>query len=306
MLPRIWTRYMSVTLLAALLCVTGAKAQSRCPALSEGSRAKLSSFVQRQYRIPAATPLGIADLGFMGDSCYRKLDFHSEDASKPLHITLFASPDLRFLSPDLMDSLIAPPAEVRKPLKDVTAALTKGSAATMGPKDAPVTMTLFSDFQCPYCAQMARGLVKDILPSLEGKVRVQFRHFPLPMHAWARTAAQAAACAREQGDEYFWKFHDYFFEHQRELSQENISKTVAEFAGGLPSFQAANLKTCLEGNATSAAIDQDVALGKEIGVGGTPTVFIGGERVVGYRPDEIRELVRQAGAPKGKEGTKEQ
>ncbi|SPE33588.1 exported hypothetical protein [Candidatus Sulfopaludibacter sp. SbA3] len=290
-----------VAAFAAAFCILSgagvAQPQPPCQTLDDAGRARLIDYVQKKYRVPVTTPLGVAEAGFVSGSCYRKLDFHSEDARSPLHIILFASPDLRFLAREVVDSRVDPAGEERKRSQDIAASLRQGNPVALGPKDAPVTVTVFSDFQCPFCAQMAHGLMQDILPSQEGKVRLQFRNFPLPMHAWARTAAQAANCAREQGDRYFWAFHDYLFEHQRELNQENISKNVLDYAAGLPDFQASSLKSCLARTGGAATVDQDVAVGKEVGVTGTPTVFVGSERVVGYKLEEIRALIQRSIAP---------
>ena len=84
-------------------------------------------------------------------------------------------------------------------------------APILGAAAAKVAIIEFSDFECPYCARF----FQDALPELRakyidtGKVRLAFRHLPLPMHQRARAAAEAAECARRQSR--FWEFHDQFF-----------------------------------------------------------------------------------------------
>jgi protein-disulfide isomerase len=124
---------------------------------------------------------------------------------------------------------------------------------------------------------------------------MEYRYFPLPMHSWARPAAEAAACAREQGDRYFWAVHDYFFEHQRQLKPDGLTQSVLEYAAGLSGFNTQRLKTCLDQRSASAVVERDVALGREIGVTGTPTMFVNGERISGYRPEQLRALIERAG-----------
>ncbi len=89
-----------------------------------------------------------------------------------------------------------------------------GGDPSKGPKDAPVTLIEFSDFQCPYC-----GRVAPVLKRLEDKygdsVRFVFRNYPLPMHPQAPKAAEAAACAQDQ--KKFWEMHDRLFAHQDKL-----------------------------------------------------------------------------------------
>jgi protein-disulfide isomerase len=97
------------------------------------------------------------------------------------------------------------------------------------------------------------------------------------------------------GDRYFWSFHDYFFEHQKELKPGSLTQSVMEYAGGLSGFNPQTLKTCLDEKTASAAVDRDVALGKELGVTGTPTIFVNGERLTGFRAEQIRALIERAG-----------
>ena len=81
-----------------------------------------------------------------------------------------------------------------------------------GPEDATVTIVEFSDFQCPFCGK-AEGTVDEVMKQYAGKVRLVFRHFPLSFHEHAPKAAEAAACAEDQGK--FWEMHEKLFANQR-------------------------------------------------------------------------------------------
>ena len=84
----------------------------------------------------------------------------------------------------------------------------------LGPLQAPVTLVIFSDFQCPYCRTLATYL--PTLRSTYGdSLAIVFRHFPLPYHALAKVAARAAECAGEQ--QQFWSYHDTLFAAQDSL-----------------------------------------------------------------------------------------
>jgi len=104
-----------------------------------------------------------------------------------------------------------------------------------------------------------------------GKVRVVFRYFPLSIHPWARGAADAASCAQEQGDRYFWSLHDYLFEHQKEITVERVQRRLLGQATGVPGFDTKKFESCLDTKAGAARVDADLAFGKEIGVNGTVT-----------------------------------
>lgn len=92
-----------------------------------------------------------------------------------------------------------------------------GDAATKGPKNAPVTIVEFSDFQCPYC-ERAFPTINQVMKEYDGKVQLVFKHFPLiSIHPRAQKTAEASLCAGDQGK--FWEFHDALFKTQTEWSR---------------------------------------------------------------------------------------
>jgi len=159
--------------------------------------------------------------------------------------------------------------------------------ASLGPKDAPVTITMFSDFQCPYCAKLAKTL-QDELPRIEdGKVRVVFVNLPLPSHPWARAAAEAAACAQASGGDAFWRLHDYLFEHQNELTSSNLREAVLAWSLGSPGLDASSFKACIEQGLGKQAVNDDIAIALQLGVRSTPTLFINEWRFGGAIPGTL-------------------
>jgi len=261
-----------------------------CPAVDDAARAKLIVYVQKKYKLPETLQIGVKELSFVDDSCYRKLEFTSASQTRPFHLELVASPDLRFLTRELLDSRIDPVEEARRRAEMIAAKLAGADAPSLGPKNAPVTLVLFSDFQCPFCSQMATGLMREIVPSEGDKIRLIFRQFPLAMHPWARAAAEATACARAQDDKYFWPLHDYIFAHQREITMENMAAKLSEQAAQV---DRARFQTCIENKETASKVDEDVKFGNEMRVTGTPTLFINGQRVSGFRAEQIRTLIRE-------------
>ncbi len=151
----------------------------------------------------------------------------------------------------------------------------KGPA--QGPVDAPVTIVAFSDFQCPFCGR-AVETVHEVLAHYPGKIRLVFRHFPLPFHDRARPAAAAAVCAQEQGK--FWPMHDALFAHQRALGDADILGYATSIAG----LDVDAFKACLATSRPGAVIDADVAAGEALGVNGTPAFFINGVELSGAQP----------------------
>ncbi len=165
-----------------------------------------------------------------------------------------------------------------EPKKPVTFTDLQGKP-TLGNDKAPVTIVEFSDFHCPFC-ERAFPVVQQIMKAYDGKVRLVWRHFPLPMHAGAERTHIASVCAAEQNK--FWPYHDKVFENQRQLSQPDILNRLAQETGlDMKAFQA-----CVTNPASQAQVQQDVAQGRTLGVQGTPTFFINGNWFVGAQPYE--------------------
>src|SRR5207248_10917983 len=89
-----------------------------------------------------------------------------------------------------------------------------GNAPALGPKNAPVTIVEWSEFQCPYCGRLAPTL-QQLREEYKGEVRIAWQNQPLSFHPNAMPAAEAAMAADEQGK--FWEFHDALFKRQNEL-----------------------------------------------------------------------------------------
>ncbi|MBI3471444.1 MAG: thioredoxin domain-containing protein [Candidatus Solibacter usitatus] len=219
--------------------------------------------------------------------------FISGDAARPFRVELYVSPDSRFLSSELLDSTLDPGEDERRKDQALWTELTQGDYVSWGPANAPVTLTVFSDFQCPYCARAARILTNDVLRD-DNNVRLIFRHYPLPNHAWARTAAEATACAQEQHPDFFWKLHDFLFERQTEFAPETLRKRLQQEAATFSGFDSRAFQRCLSGTTARAKVDRDIDLGTRIGITGTPTLFVNSHRVAAVvSPEQIRTLIRQ-------------
>jgi len=156
-----------------------------------------------------------------------------------------------------------------------------GDAPFKGASDAKVTIVEFSDFQCPFCSKGAQ-----VLSALEKKygkkIKIAFKHYPLPFHAQARIASEASMCANEQDSKFFWKMHDAMFADQSKLDKDNLIAT-AKKAG----VKEAEFKACLEAGKYKAKIDADVAQGTALGIKSTPTFFINGKLISGAQPLEV-------------------
>ncbi len=163
-------------------------------------------------------------------------------------------------------------------LEPPRARLAEVDAPQWGPAAAPLTVVIFSDFQCPYCAR-AVPVIKRLQQGYGDRLRLVFRHFPLGMHKEAPKAAEAAACAAEQGR--FWEMHDALFDDPKNLGVAQLKARAQRVGLRIPEFD-----QCLDSDRHAATWRRDLREGTEYGVTGTPTFFVNGRFLSGALPYE--------------------
>lgn len=184
---------------------------------------------------------------------------------------------------------------VKERLEPVRAELSSGDYPSKGPKDAPVSIVEYSDFQCPFCQQL-RGTLAQVVEAYGDVVRVEYRQFPLKsIHPHAQVAAEASLCANEQGR--FWELHDAMFDNPNALATEKLKARARELGIDGPKFD-----DCLDSKKYAQQVATDLEEGRKLGVAGTPAVFING-RFMGNdnSAEDIAEVIldemRRAGRP---------
>jgi protein-disulfide isomerase len=163
-----------------------------------------------------------------------------------------------------------------KPFEENRAKLEKGlNGPAKGPAKAAVTIVEFSDMQCPHCAD----------------VHFVFQSFPLPMHNWAAKAADYVDCVGRASNDVVWKFIQKTFDDQTNITESNVDeklKAIATASG----TNADDIAACAAKPDTKARVEASVALGKSVGVSGTPVLFINGRNVPGGAPvDLLKKIV---------------
>jgi protein-disulfide isomerase len=150
---------------------------------------------------------------------------------------------------------------------------------SMGTPGAPVVLVEFSDFQCPYCKEEAKMLRDNLLAAYPTQVRFYYKEYPLEMHPWAKPAAIAGRCVFQQTAGTFWDYHDWIYAHQAEITPENFKPKVMEWAKTAKDIDSLQLNACMDSKATEPAIDKNLAEGRALEIGGTPTLFVNGRRI---------------------------
>ncbi|WP_437286684.1 DsbA family protein [Sorangium sp. So ce406] len=158
----------------------------------------------------------------------------------------------------------------------------------MGPPDAPITIVEWADFECPFCRLMS-PVLEELVKRFDGQVRLVFKFYPLSAHVHGEPAARAAIAALNQGK--FWEMHHLLFENQDKLEQADIERYAQRLKLDMVKFRAD-----LVSPETKARIDKDKKQADEVGLDGTPLVFVNGReadlQLLSNPPADLEEWVK--------------
>lgn len=149
-----------------------------------------------------------------------------------------------------------------------------------GPKDAPITLIEYSDFECPFCSR-GFNTVMELMEKYEGKIRFVYKHLPLSFHPQAMPAAQYFEAIRLQDEEKAWQFHDRIYKEQRKLQNgESFLKSVAKDL----KVDMKKLEKDVKSEAVKKRIEADMEEAAKFGFQGTPGFLLNGVPVKGAYP----------------------
>jgi protein-disulfide isomerase len=112
------------------------------------------------------------------------------------------------------------------------------------------------------------------------------------VHPWARAAAIAGRCVYQQGDAAFWKFYDWIYQNQDEITGDNLNMKILAWAGQ-NSIDTVKLGQCLDTKATEPEVNASIAEGRELGIQGTPTLFINGRKIGGLMWPDLQLVINK-------------
>lgn len=189
----------------------------------------------------------------------------------------------------------AAPAAAQRPQVDPNKVyqIPVASSAVRGPKDAAVTITMFSDFQCPFCAQTA-PVIEQVLAAYPNDVNFVMKQFPLrSIHPQADPAARAAIAAGKQNK--FWEMHDELYKNSRTLSPETIKGLAEKLALDMKKFEAD-----MNSDEVKKQVEEELALGAKSDVRGTPSFFVNGKIAQNRTVDGFKAQIDTELKAKGK------
>jgi protein-disulfide isomerase len=162
-----------------------------------------------------------------------------------------------------------------------------------GPEDAPVTIVVFDDLECPFCSEIYSMLFPETMMHYGGKLRIVYKDFPLQsLHPWAMHAAVDANCLAAQSDAGYWDFLGYVHTHGADISGDKKPETAftaldkkAADEGVQQKVNLEQLNACVAKQDT-ATIQTSIGQGHALKVEPTPTLFVNGEKIEGALPKE--------------------
>jgi protein-disulfide isomerase len=175
----------------------------------------------------------------------------------------------------------------RPPPDSTPKAIPQGVSFSQGPENPVLTIVEFSDLQCPYCAQTA-PVLDSLTRAYPKDVKVIFKHFPLSFHPQAKAAAAAAIAAGKQGK--FFEFRYKVASHFRDLKDSVYLGVAKEIGLDMERFK----KDMVLSPEVGAILDEDMQLGRKIGVEGTPTIFVNGRLAQDRSFEYFERMIQQS------------
>jgi protein-disulfide isomerase len=177
-----------------------------------------------------------------------------------------------------------PPEQKQVPAPDATTPF-------RGDPSAPVVIQEFADFQCPFCERVLPTLA-EVEKEFGSKVKIVWRHLPLPFHQDAQLAAEAAQeVFAQKGSAVFWRYHDALFEAQETGIGRDVLESIAQRMGvDMPRFRRA-----LDSQKHRPKVDADAKIASDAGINGTPSFVINGYLVAGAQSSPaFKKVIRRA------------
>ena len=165
------------------------------------------------------------------------------------------------------------PQQAAAPAKPEIVTIKGNGPHVLGKTDAPLVLIEYTDYQCPFCKRFYDSTFAEIKKNLidTGKVKFISRNLPLPFHANAQKAAQAAFCAGEQGK--YWEMRDALFKNQSKLEVEAIMGYAKDL-----SLKTGAFKSCMDSDKPSKELGEEASYAGTIGITGTPSFVLGRQK----------------------------
>ena len=262
---------------AALSLVGAAVTVTTAVRAADDPNAKIIDYYRRKANVPPSVTLELQDM--KPSTAFKGAKSGVIVAGNTRKVPVTVSEDGRYLVFGEVEDMTV------DPFKAVMEKIVVKDRPYKGGASAKVTIVEYSDFQCPFCTRGYNTMENQVLKEYGDKVKFYYKHFPLPMHPWATPAAVATECALEQNKDAYWKLYTYYFEHQKDITPQNLKEKTTEALKD-SKIDMAKFNECFDGNKTADNVKAQMAEGQGVGVTGTPGFIINGRLVSGAQPFE--------------------
>lgn len=275
-----------------------ASGQTPVPAMDSATSQRIEQNIRARFKVPASVKVEVSPRRPSEISGYDLVTITLVDASKH-------SPHDFYLSKDGATLAQLSKMDISRDPFDTT------GRPSLGPKDAKVTVIVYDDFECPYCARGYKTLMHELLPDYKDKIRVVYKDFPLyDIHPWAIHAAVDANCLADQNNDAYWDFADFVHSNQGAIKGENrplpdqfgaLDHSTLDY-GKKHNLDGPKLDACVKAQDSSAVMASSKYGERALGIDATPTIFINGTRFDGAVPAEelraaLNTALQDAGVP---------
>jgi protein-disulfide isomerase len=294
---RILLRCSFLAGLLALTVAAGCKAQPAPQSLPDTNR-RIEVLVRSQFNVPHDYTVTLGARKASNIPGYETLPVTFSRGAKSSQFDFLISTDGKTLAR----------LETFDLEKDSAFNIDTAGRPVRGNPAAKVTIINFDDLECPYCAKMHETLFPATFDRYKDKVRFVYKDFPLAdMHPWALHAAVDANCLAQQNASVYWTYVDYLHAHGQEVTGEDrdIHKSfaaldrIAREQATIAKLDAGKLDACLA-KQDETQVRASMKEGDGLGIDSTPSLFVNGERIIGWLPEDqlwmvIDRALRAAG-----------
>jgi len=260
-----------------------------CPPVFALDKATLVDHLRETYSsLPPQLEIELSDPGKSDIEGFDLIDVTFKARGASQKETLYLSKDGKhYILGGFKDLTVHPDTERMKniSLKDV---------AFRGPKNAPVTVVEYTDFQCFFCQKGYQMMTERIMKDYDKKVRWVYKSLPLvSIHPWAEPAAVAAECAGKQGGEKLWALHDIFFEKQKEITPANFDDKLVSYLI-TAKIDKKKFNACYDKQETLSRVTGDAKEASGLGISGTPAFVVNGHLISGADYESLRRAIDES------------
>lgn len=270
-------------LVLCLIAAAGALAQQPAATTASSQAQKVEAFLRYYFALGPEVELTVGTPTELGTSGLLEVPIAVKSKEGSDNLKMYLTKDGRYLLRGDISDLTT------DPLAENIAKIQTANAPVLGDPNAPITLVLYSDFECPGCRSF-HDAIRGLLPNYP-QVKLIFKDFPIDaIHPWARTAALAGRCAYQQNPKAFWKIYDLLYDNQDLISAASVWDKMLDLAARA-GLNIDTFKSCMVSPQAAADIDASLANGQLLEVRVTPTAFINGRRISGADAHTVQQYI---------------